>query len=122
MILTYGIVLILQSRYRRWSLQRSANGSVLQSAKVEKGVQEALVRHDTLAEWRTDLKIAQRLAKRAPAPERPEPSDVSGKIRESIRNEVQDKLAEFLADATPEEMRLMRDVITTNTSWAWTRI
>ncbi|HEY3840199.1 MAG TPA: hypothetical protein VGL72_26685 [Bryobacteraceae bacterium] len=80
-------------------------------ANLDQDVREALVRHGMLNEWKTDLKIAQRLAKRAPAPERPEPSDVAGKIREAVRNDVQERLDDFMADASPEEMCLMREVL-----------
>jgi hypothetical protein len=80
-------------------------------ANLDREVNDALIRHGMLNDWKTDLKIAQRLTKRAPAPERPEPSDVAGKIREAVRNDVEERLEDFMADASPEEMHLMREVL-----------
>lgn len=62
-------------------------------------------------EWRFNLQVAIRVNKRLPEPKRIEPSDVSARIREAVREDVMDYFAWFLEQASWEEMHFMNDVL-----------
>lgn len=62
-------------------------------------------------EWETELMVAWKQNQAAPKETRPEPKTVTERVREAVREELEGRLEDFMRLASPEETRLLRDVL-----------
>jgi len=71
---------------------------------------EQLVNRD-FPEWRAQLTLEWKRNERMPAEVRPKPATISEQIREAAREQAREGFDTFLVRVTPEEMRLMAEIL-----------